>query len=248
MRLKLIACEILYRECCRCAAESPLRVDVEFLPKGLHDLGSGPMLQRLQEAVDRVDPAKYEAILLGYALCGKGLVGLRARTIPLIVPRAHDCITLFLGSRQAYLDYFQNHPGVYFLTTGWMERGDTSGDLRQQALSGQSSIGWSREELAAKYGEENADFLYSQIGDLTKNYRQFTFIRMGIGPEEELEKEGRQQAETRGWKYDAIPGNLDLLKRLLDGSWNTEDYITVPPGYCLTATYGDDIFSLEARP
>jgi len=39
------------------------------------------------------------------------------------LPRAHDCITLFLGGKERYLDYFDNHPGAYFKTSGWIERG-----------------------------------------------------------------------------------------------------------------------------
>ena len=123
MRLKLIACEIMYRELCAAVARSVNLVDVEFLPKGLHDIGQAGMSSRLAEVLAGVDETRYEAILLGYGLCSNGLVGLAARSIPLVVPRAHDCITLFLGSKERYLEYFQGHPGVYFKTSGWIERG-----------------------------------------------------------------------------------------------------------------------------
>ena len=39
MRLKLISCEVLYREMCAAISRAPHEVDVEFLPKGLHDEG-----------------------------------------------------------------------------------------------------------------------------------------------------------------------------------------------------------------
>src|SRR5665647_1744626 len=123
MRLKLIGCEVLYRELCAAVSRSVNQVDIEFLPKGLHDKGSAAMLSRLQETLDRVDAAAYEAVLFGYALCGNGLAGLVARSIPLVIPRAHDCITLFLGSRTRYEEYFRTHSGVYFKTSGWIERG-----------------------------------------------------------------------------------------------------------------------------
>ena len=79
MRLNLIGCEVLFREMCHACAHSPHQVDLEFLPKGLHDLGGKPMAAKLQEAVDRTPEGAYEAILLGYALCGNGLDGLQAR-------------------------------------------------------------------------------------------------------------------------------------------------------------------------
>ena len=123
MRLKAISCEILYREMCAAVARSPHQVDLEFLPKGLHDLGSKGMLRRLQATLDAVDDSRYEAIALGYALCGNGVAGLQARGRPVALPRAHDCITLFLGNKERYLDYFDSHPGTYFKTSGWIERG-----------------------------------------------------------------------------------------------------------------------------
>lgn len=111
MRLKLISCEIFYRELCWAVARSPNTVDIEFLPKGLHDIGSEGMSARLQAVLDRVDDPRYEAVLLGYGLCNNGIAGLRSGKYRLIVPRAHDCITLFLGSSERYLEYFNSHPG-----------------------------------------------------------------------------------------------------------------------------------------
>ena len=46
MRLKLVACEIMYRELCAAVARSVNLVDVEFLPKGLHDIGQAGMSSR----------------------------------------------------------------------------------------------------------------------------------------------------------------------------------------------------------
>src|SRR5262249_55435793 len=61
MKLKLISCEVLYREMCAVIARSPNEVDVEFLPKGLHDIGCSSMRKRLQDAIDKVDAEQYEA-------------------------------------------------------------------------------------------------------------------------------------------------------------------------------------------
>ena len=54
-RFKLIACEILYREVCAVIARSIHQVDVEFLPKGLHDIGREKMSARLAEVLSAVD-------------------------------------------------------------------------------------------------------------------------------------------------------------------------------------------------
>ncbi len=54
MNLKLISCEVFYREMCSAVARSPNKVDIEFLPKGLHDLPCSEMRQRLQDVLDHV--------------------------------------------------------------------------------------------------------------------------------------------------------------------------------------------------
>ncbi len=204
------------------------------------------MRERLQEAIDRVDTEKYEAVLLGYALCGNGLSGVRAPArIPLVIPRAHDCITFFLGSRERYREYFEAHPGVYFHTTGWMERGSTGGSLQQLALEGQSEVGWALQDLIDRYGEENGRFLFSQLGDLTRNYRQITFIRTGIGPEDALEAESRREAAERGWAHESMSGSLALLERLLQEPWSEADFAVVPPGHRLAGTCDENIFAIE---
>ena len=134
MRLTLISCEIFHREMCAAVACSTNQVDIEFLVKGLHDIETEGMRQRLQAAIDRVDASQYDAVLLGYGLCNNGICGLTAPTIPLVVPRAHDCLTLFFGSKARYTEYFTNHPGVYFTTTGWIERGNNPGELTKLSV------------------------------------------------------------------------------------------------------------------
>jgi len=241
VRLKLISCEIFYREMCAAVARSPHRVDLEFLPKGLHDIGSAKMSARLQEAVDAVETERYEAVLLGYALCGTGLVGLTARAIPLVLPRAHDCITLFLGSNQRYLEYFQNTPGVYFKTSGWIERGETGGRLTQLAF-GKSGEGFTYANLVEKYGEENAQYLWEAM---TPSYRQFSYIEMGVEPDGRFERHTREQAVERGWKFEKLQGDMRLIDKLVAGGWDDEEFLVVPPGHRIVARYDEQIVGTE---
>ena len=203
MRLKLIACEIMYRELCTAVARSVNLVDVEFLPKGLHDIGQAGMSSRLAEVLAGVDETRYEAVLLGYGLCSNGLVGLTARSIPLVVPRAHDCITLFLGSKERYLEYFQGHPGVYFKTSGWIERGVGLHQGDERATQSQSALPQSYEDLVARYGEDNAKFLYEELCNM-RHYAGLTFIEMGIEPDDRFQRQSEAEAEARGWQYEKL--------------------------------------------
>ncbi len=245
MKLKLISCEVLYREFCHTVARSPHQIDVEFLPKGLHDIGCFGMLQRLQEAVDRVDAAHYDAILLGYGLCNNGIAGLRAPSIPLVVPRAHDCMTIFFGSKERYLSYFQENPGTYFYTTGWLERGEATGELRQLSVQSQSGMDMTYPELVEKYGEENAKYLYDQLYNWTQHYRQMTFIAMGIEPDGRFVRAARERADEHHLEFREIQGSLRLVENLVNGRWDDEDFLTVRPGEKIVVKLDSAIIAAE---
>ena len=135
MRLRVIACEVLAREVYHAAARAEGVVDVALLTQGLHDLGAERMRARLQEEIDSTDPDRYDAVALGYALCSRGAEGLVARGIPIAVPRAHDCITLLLGSRERYTREFEAHPGTYYCSAGWDERDSENLDYDRAAPS-----------------------------------------------------------------------------------------------------------------
>jgi hypothetical protein len=247
LRLKLIACEIVYREICAAVARSVNLIDIEFLPKGLHDIGQEGMSARLAEVLAAVDDTKYEAVLFGYALCSNGLVGLTAKNIPLVIPRAHDCITLFLGSKERYLDYFQSHPGVYFKTSGWIERGEGLEQHGQDSIAHQSGMTQTFEDLVAKYGEDNAKFLYEQLCNMTRNYSGMTFIEMGIEPDDRFERQSQQQAAEHGWKFEKIAGDMSLLQQLVDGPWDDDRFLVVPPGSSVAASFDEKILKLTAK-
>jgi hypothetical protein len=200
MRYLLISCEIFFREICLVASRSPHRIDLQFLPKGLHDLGAPRMQAKLAEVLAGVDETPYDAILLGYALCNNGVVGLQARSKPLVVPRAHDCITLFLGSKERYLEYFHNNLGTYFLTSGWVERGwGAEGQLAQSSIEHQTGMDQTYQQLVDKYGEDNAKFLYEQLVDTSHNYHKYAYISVGLESDARFEAEARRLAAERQW-------------------------------------------------
>jgi hypothetical protein len=232
----------MQRELCLAVARSRNQVDIKFLPKALHDLGANSMRAELQRLIDETDYTRYEAILIGYALCGMGTVGLSARRLPLVVPRAHDCITLLMGSSEKYLQYFDSNKGVYFRSTGWLERGENSGpDTIEQTQK--MGIGANLEDLIERFGEDNGRYVYEQLRAYQSSYRQLTFIRTGIEPDGSFEDRARAEAKERGWQFEVVQGDLGMINHLVDGEWTPREFLLVQPGEHIEARYDGSIFA-----
>ena len=75
-------------------ARSPHSIDLENVPMGLHELGVDSRRRTRSEST-RLMEAATNAILLGYAVRGRGTEGLRAGKMQLVLPRLHamyrDC-------------------------------------------------------------------------------------------------------------------------------------------------------------
>jgi len=242
MRLKLIGCEVLFRELCDACAHSPHRVDLEFLPKGLHDLGGKPMAARIQEAVDRTPEGVYEAILLGYGLCGNGLDGLTARLTPLVLPRAHDCIALLMGSHQRYQAYFDANPGVYYRSTVWLERGQGLQQLTHHTVGFDESL----EEAIRKYGEDNGRYLYEEMTRYRSQYRKLTFIETGLEAGGEFIAEAAAEARENGWSFERLQGDLAWLRRMVNGEWAEAEFVIAGSGRSIAASYDARVMKVQA--
>jgi hypothetical protein len=241
MKLKLISCEVLLREMCEAVARSPHQVDVEFLPKGLHDLGGKKMAGALQERIDAVEAGAYDAILMGYGLCGNGLHGIEARHTMVVLPRAHDCIALLMGSRAAYQEYFDEHPGTYYRSTGWLERGKGL----QQLTHVTAGMDVSLEEMMAKYGEDNGRYLYEELTRYRSTYSRLAYIATGLEADGRFEEEARWEAVDKGWQFEKIMGNLILVRRFLNGDWGGGDFVVAQPGERIAAAYDGTIVRVE---
>jgi hypothetical protein len=237
MRFKVIGCQVLRREIYACAARSPHLVEVVMLPQGLHE--QPDVLRReVQREIDAPPPPNprsrpelcgevvesdrpVDAILLGYALCSNGAAGLRAGRCPLVIPRAHDCISLLLGARRRYQEYFDQHPGTYWYSSGWIETCIMPGKERyEQTLA----------YYTRQYGEDNARYLMELQSDWYKKYHRAAYIDWGF-PNQAREKAfTRRCAEELGWEYDELPGDPGMLQRLLDGVWPEDEFLVLQPG------------------
>jgi hypothetical protein len=248
MRLKVIACEVVARELYWCAARARHATDITLLPQGLHD-NSDTLRGRLQDAIDAADPDRFDALLLGYGLCNNSLAGVRAGRVPLVVPRAHDCITLLLGSKERYAKLFGECPGTYWFSSGWVECRERRGerfDPRQNSGLGPDYRGADFSELAARYGEDNAKYLAEFMGHWEDHYTRGVLIRFDFDRRLGLDEEVRRLCAEKGWSYAEEPGDLSLLQAGLDDEWDAARFLTLAPGQAVRPRYDENI--LDAQP
>ena len=250
MFLKVIACEIAVRELYYAAARSPNLVDLEFLTQGHHDTPHTGCVE-IQKRIDAVAAGKYDAILLGYGLCSNILKELTTTHTRLVIPRAHDCITFFLGSKERYQQCFGEHPGTYYYTSGWLEcakRRGNDGTLwggaavpAGNALNLQKSY----EQWVKQYGEEQAKYLVEEMGRWIEAYSHGTLIDFDFLKDLKLQDQVQKICREKGWDYSEIRGDLRLLQDLLDGKWSKEDFLVVEPGQKVIASHDEKIITTE---
>ncbi len=245
MRLKCIGCDALARMIYLAAAYSPHIVDITLFRLGLHRKPEG-LQEQLQAEIDNTVGQGYDAVLMGYGLCGRATAGLLARDVKVVIPKAHDCITLFLGSRARYKDQHENQPGTYWYSQDYIERGSLGGE---KAVLGASTdddrpIEDVYDEYVAKYGKDNADYLMEVMGAWREHYQRAAYIDMGFGGRSSVEDQAREEASRRGWAFERLTGDLVLVKKLLNAEWD-QDFLILQPGERLAMAYDDDVIRAE---
>ena len=189
-----------------------------YMDYGLHRLPQ-TMPATLQAELDALPEPSL--VLLGYGLCGNGLVGLQAGPHALVIPRSDDCIALLLGSYEAYMEEFTAVPGTYYLTKGWLESG--SHPLKEYR------------EYQEKYGQSKAEWLMDQQ---YQNYRRLILVAHSQAELEEyrpLALEVARFCEERwGMRYEERLGSDWFVRHLLMAPDELEhlgsEFLVIPQG------------------
>ncbi|MCX7922005.1 MAG: DUF1638 domain-containing protein [Clostridia bacterium] len=246
VKLKVIACDVLNREISYLASQSRCFVDVTFLRQGLHCTPS-KLAKAVQEEIDRANQGfpynnyggepDYDYIVVGYGLCSNGIVGISSEKIPLVIPKAHDCITLLLGSRKRYKEWFDKNPGTYWFSRGWIERGAQPSEERYRALY---------DEYLAKYGKEDAEYLVSTEKGWLEDYSKAVFINWSfLGNSDYYRQFTERSAQYFNWSYTLVNGDFMLLNKILNGTFDQKEVLVVPPGKKVCPSFGEDIIKFE---
>jgi len=212
----VLACQVFKELFNRFARPGTIKEFI-YLDYGLHSYPR-KLNQAVQEALDGLPEPSL--VILGYGLCGNGLNGIRSGKHTLLIPRADDCIAIFLGSYERYQREFKTESGTYYLTKGWLESG--SNPLKEY------------QGYVEKYGLEKADWL---IDSLYHNYKRLVLVAHS---QEDLDAyRGKAQevakfCERWGMQYQEILGSSKYFEHLIQIGMLTEqadeNFIVVPSG------------------
>lgn len=238
-RIAVVTCAVLELEINHFAREVPHLIHVEMMEQGLHN-EPNRLRTELQLAIDRVEQqTNAEAIVLGYGLCSRGTEGVFTRRAKLVMPRAHDCITVLLGSKERYAQYVRENPGTYWYSPGWNKYHTPPGKERYEKLL---------KKYVEKYGQDDAEFLMEQEQHWFKTYDRATYVDLTIGATEQDLQYTRDCADWLKWKFDHQRGDPALLRALLSGRWDEERFIVLEPGQTFRMTADERVVELALQP
>ncbi len=204
----VIACNITKEELLHVQSDGASFV---FLEQSLHRTPRR-MKGAIQEEIEKAENWDGDQIVLAYGLCSNGILGIRANRHPLLIPKVHDCITLFLGSNDRYMEEHHKEPGTYYLTRGWIEEK-------------KSPLGIF-EEYCKRYGKETAEWV---IREELKNYTRIALVESELGMGESHRRHAQENARFLKMKYEEIKGSLAFFRKIIRGPWD-KDFVVLRPG------------------
>lgn len=214
--LVVIACRVL-QDMVDAHLPDSSATQITFMDYGLHRFPRN-MALTLQDAINSL--SKPSLIILGYGLCGNGLVGLESGDHTLLVPRVDDCIALLLGSYETYIREFETEPGTYYLSKGWLESG--SHPLSEY------------QENREKYGQEDAAWIMDQQYG---NYRRLVLVAHTQADMERYRPQAEEVARycaQWGMRFEEILGSDRYVRRLIEVATSLDkaddDFVVIPPG------------------
>ncbi|MEX1377957.1 MAG: DUF1638 domain-containing protein [Eubacteriales bacterium] len=236
-KYKVIACKVLSKELYTVASKSKNLIDILWLKQALHDTPE-KLKKQIEEAISRIENEEetYDAILLGYGICSKGTLGIKAKKTPLVMPRAHDCITMLLGSKERYQELFSKYNGgIYWYSCGWIDNALQPGKERYEKTY---------QHYFDQFGEDNAKYLMEMEQNWMQEYSCAMYVKwkeFDDGRNEEYIEYTKECADYLDWKYEEVEGSSSLLADLLEGRWDEERFLIVEPSRKIVATNDNQI-------
>ena len=204
----IVACETLKEELNLVMKNRNSDLPVFWVDSGKH---AWPDKLRIsvQETLDGL-PAQYKTVLLLFGFCGNAMVGIRSGSRTLILPKAADCIPLFIGSLKERDTYGTD---IYFFTGGYINSG--------------GSIASDTSKVYERYGEKRGLYILKKM---LGHYRSFAVIDTGAFDVADVQSRVEKFAKPLDIPVKTIPGSLRFINALVSGDWNKDEFLILEPG------------------
>ena len=186
-------------------------IPVVWIPSGLHNVPA-TLNHTLQEVLAQLSSTDYALFAMSY--CGNSLDGLYSGELHLVIPRCDDCITLLLGSAARR----KSISATYFMTEGW--------------LNGEHNLWWEYQHCIEKYGEKRGQKIFSVM---LAHYKNLALLDTGCFDKNAVQAQMLPMAQTLCLDYTCIEGTLSYLQDLLNGNWDADRFLIVPPHTTISA-------------
>jgi hypothetical protein len=237
VKMALLACSVFEREIELLALGANHIVETRFFEIGLHD-HPDQMRSVLQQNLATIESrSDIEAIVLAYGLCGRGTAGLQPMLHPLVIPRAHDCIAVFMGSKEKYAEHQRRCPTCYYYTPGWN---------RSRRVPGPEKIAALRDELGKRFEPDDVEFLIGAERGQWAQHDTATYLDLGTDDAETEATYARRCTEWLDWKFEHLHGDPALLRDLLWCNWDDARFQIIPPGQRLGHAPNESILRAES--
>lgn len=202
MKYLIVACKVFEKEIEKILENHKHRLIM--LDFGYHKMPF-VLQQKLQEVINNA--VGVDAILLLYGYCG-GILKLTAGSIPVVMPRAHDCFDIMLGNKERYA-LFTEEPGTYFLSEGWVKRDGTPAE----------KVKGIEKRLE---GDKNG-----LIHEMYSGYKRLLFVRTGVESDESIRR-ARLASNEMNWRFEEKNTDIAMVKKLFSREWDSEFIVLKP--------------------
>lgn len=235
-RIAVLACSVFEREIALHAAHAHHIADIRFFEMGLHDQPT-VLRGRLQANLDDLNQLTgIDAVVLCYGLCGRGTVGLSSSRHKLVIPRAHDCVTVFMGSKEAYAEHQRKCATCYYYTPGWN---------RGRRVPGPDALEALRADLSRRFDADDIEFLVDATREQWAMHDTVSYVDLGTDDSAAEEAYARNCAGWLGWRFERLSGDPALLRDLLWCKWDAERYQIIEPGATLAQSHDRSVMRSE---
>ncbi|MCL5071848.1 MAG: DUF1638 domain-containing protein [Actinobacteria bacterium] len=240
-----IVCDVMKSDFLELAKKKNLDdMDFIFMEQQLHNTPD-IMREKLQEEIDKIDSkGEHGKIILGYGLCSNGVTNLVSKNHEIVISKVDDCISLFLGSKERYIEEFRKDPATYYLCKGWIEFGgdpyrgylqwtDREDKIPQEWLRGRERYG------LKKYDEAMARFL---VVEMLKNYKRILLINNN-----DLNERHRKfvsdmiiflnEVLEREMVLEEVEGSSKFIETLIRCDFDEKNFLNFKPGEKIKQEY-----------